>query len=279
MARMIVTVNRLNRRSGPVSNLADKSNITDVVTKGFSFDSISKIHNTAGDWYEDSSQRFYWAGGVLLVMEDAVTTVTPTPLTVASGLSTVQIKAATGSTTTNAEKFASFINDTCAKFQINTPIRALCFLAQIGHESGGLFFTEELASGSAYEGRTDLGNMQPGDGVRFKGRGLIQITGRGNYTAISTDLGIDCVANPTLLGGKNANVCTQEQLKNAAMSAGWFWNSRNLNDLADKIDINKPIEDDANLDQFEAITIKINGGTNGLPDRVARFKSGVQLFT
>ena len=277
MARMIVTVNRLNRRSGVVSNMADKSNIIDVVTKGFSFDSTGKIHNTAGDWYEDSSRRYYWGGG-LLMTEDAVAAVQP-PVSVAAGLSTMQIKAATMSTTTNAEKFASFINDACTKFQINTPIRALCFLAQVGHESGGLFFTEELASGSAYEGRTDLGNMQPGDGVRFKGRGLIQITGRGNYTAVSTDLGIDCVANPTLLGGKNANVCTQEQLKNAAMSAGWFWNSRNLNDLADKIDINKPIEDDANLDQFEAITIKINGGTNGLPDRVARFKSGVQLFT
>jgi putative chitinase len=277
MARMIVTVNRLNRRSGPVSNLADKSNIIDVVTKGFSFDSAGKIHNAAGDWFEDSSQRYYW-GGALLMTEDVVAAVQP-PLSVASGLSTVQIKAATGSTTTNAEKFAAFINDTCTKYQINTPIRALCFLAQVGHESGGLFFTEELASGSAYEGRADLGNTQPGDGVRFKGRGLIQITGRSNYTAISSDLGIDFVTNPTLLGGKNANVCTQEQLKNAAMSAGWFWNSRNLNALADKIDINKPIEDDSNLDQFEAITKKINGGTNGLPDRVARYKAGVQLFT
>ncbi|HEX5149922.1 MAG TPA: glycoside hydrolase family 19 protein [Parafilimonas sp.] len=276
---MIVTANKLNRRSGPVSNIADKSNIIDVVTKGFSFDSISKINNAAGDWYEDSAQRYYW-GGALSITEDAVPApaVQP-PLSVASGLSTAQIKAATLSTTTNAEKFASFINETCTKFQINTPIRALCFLAQVGHESGGLFFTEELASGSAYEGRSDLGNTQPGDGVRFKGRGLIQITGRANYTAISNDLGIDFVANPTLLGGKNANVCTTEQLKNAAMSAGWFWNSRNLNAIADKIDINKPIEDDANLDQFEAMTKKINGGTNGLPDRVARYKAGMQLFT
>src|SRR5262245_35684179 len=106
MARMIVTVNKLNRRSGPVSNLADKSNIIDVVTKGFSFDSTGKIHNAAGDWYEDSSQRYYW-GGALLMTEDAAVQVQPT-LTVASGISTIQIKAATVSTTTNAEKFASF---------------------------------------------------------------------------------------------------------------------------------------------------------------------------
>ena len=191
----------------------------------------------------------------------------------------LQIKSATGSSTANAEKFAPFINDTCSRFQINTPARIVCFLAQVGHESGGLFFTEELASGKAYEGNVkDLGNTEQGDGVRFKGRGLIQITGRANYTSIHNDLGIDCINNPALLGGKNANLCTPEQLKNATLSAGWFWNKKNLNALADKIDINKPVEEDANFDAFEAITKKINGGTNGLSDRVARYKAGVGLF-
>ncbi|MFT4155372.1 glycoside hydrolase family 19 protein [Parafilimonas sp.] len=212
-----------------------------------------------------------------MIIKDAAADVHP-PSSV-SGISALQIKLATSSSTANAEKFSTCINDTCSHFHINTPARALCFLAQVGHESGGLFYTEELASGSAYEGRADLGNTQAGDGVRYKGRGLIQITGRANYAAISNELGIDCVKNPALLGGKNSNVCTPEQLKNAALSAGWFWNSRKLNDIADKIDITKPIEDDSNLSQFKAITKKINGGYNGLSDRVARYKAGVSLFS
>ena len=119
-----------------------------------------------------------------------------------------------------------FINEACDRYQINTPIRQLCFLAQAGHESGSLFFTEELASGADYEGRKSLGNINPGDGVRFRGRGLIQITGRTNYKALGDNLAVDLINNPTLVGGKNINVCTAQQLKNSALSAGWFWNSR-----------------------------------------------------
>ena len=189
-----------------------------------------------------------------------------------------QIKETACSSTTNAAKFMDAINATCDKFQINTPIRQLCFLAQVGHESGSLFFTEELASGAAYEGRKNLGNTQPGDGIRFKGRGLIQITGRANYKAVGDALGIDLIKNPTLLGGKNVNKCSPDQLKNAAMSAGWFWNSRKLNDLADKINISKPVDTGANLDNFVLITKKINGGTNGLHDRLNRYKAGVKFF-
>ena len=189
-----------------------------------------------------------------------------------------QIKEATCSPTVCAEKFMQFINDTCDKYQINTPIRQLCFLAQVGHESGGLFYTEELASGTAYEGRKKLGNTQPGDGVRFKGRGLIQVTGRSNYKNISDALGVDFIKSPTLLGGKNVTVCTQDQLKYAAHSAGWFWNSRNLNAIADKIDIKKTIDAGSNLENFKAITKKINGGYNGLADRLNRYKVGAKYF-
>ena len=189
-----------------------------------------------------------------------------------------QIKETTCSSTTNAAKFMDAINVTCEKFQINTPIRQLCFLAQVGHESGSLFFTEELASGAAYEGRKNLGNTQPGDGIRFKGRGLIQITGRANYKAVGDALAVDLIKNPTLLGGKNVNMCSPDQLINAAMSAGWFWNSRKLNDLADKINISKPVDTGANLDNFVLITKKINGGTNGLHDRLNRYKAGVKFF-
>jgi putative chitinase len=190
-----------------------------------------------------------------------------------------QVKEATLSSTLNATKFFSFIDDTCTKFDITTPVRQLCFLAQVGHESGGLFYTEELASGAAYEGRIkSLGNTQKGDGIRFKGRGLIQITGRANYKSVGDALGVNFIINPTLLGGKNVNKCTPAQLKNAALSAGWFWNSRRLNAIADLINITKPIDTGANLDNFIAITKKINGGTNGLNDRLNRYKNGVKFF-
>lgn len=189
-----------------------------------------------------------------------------------------QIKEATCATTINATKFMDAINATCTKYDISTPIRQLCFLAQVGHESGGLFFTEELASGAAYEGRKNLGNTQPGDGVRFKGRGLIQITGRANYGAVGTALGVDFIKNPTLLGGKNVNVCTAQQLQNAALSAGWFWNSRKLNTIADTINIAKPIDSGTNLANFILLTKKINGGTNGLNDRLTRYKTGLKFF-
>ena len=189
-----------------------------------------------------------------------------------------QIKEAACSSTINAEKFMPFINEACDRYQINTPIRQLCFLAQAGHESGSLFFTEELASGADYEGRKSLGNINPGDGVRFRGRGLIQITGRTNYKALGDNLAVDLINNPTLVGGKNINVCTAQQLKNSALSAGWFWNSRKLNALADAIDIKKPIDSGTNLDNFILITKKINGGINGLHDRLNRYKAGVKFF-
>jgi putative chitinase len=189
-----------------------------------------------------------------------------------------QIKEATCASSVNAEKFFSYINDTCDKYEINTPVRQLCFLAQVGHESGGLFYTEELASGEAYEGRKNLGNVQPGDGVRFKGRGLIQITGRANYKNIGDAFGIDFINNPPLLGGRNVNTCTPDQLKYSALSAGWFWNSRKLNSIADKININDPIDTGTNLEFFKEITRKINGGYNGLADRLNRYKTGVKYF-
>lgn len=189
-----------------------------------------------------------------------------------------QLKEATCAKSAYASKFLPYIITTCDRFSIITPSRILNFLAQVGHESGGLFYTEELASGSAYEGRKDLGNTQKGDGVRFKGRGLIQITGRSNYRAVSLALQTDFITNPAFLGGKNVTKCNDIQLKNAAESAGWFWNSRNLNALADQIDITKNIDTGNNLAVFKKITKTINGGYNGLPDRLNRYKSGLQYF-
>lgn len=153
------------------------------------------------------------------------------------------LPAATGA---NIDKFWQPLNDTMEEFQINTPTRQAAFLAQIGHESGSLRYVRELASGEAYEGRADLGNTQPGDGVRYKGRGLIQITGRANYAACGAALGVDLIADPAQL----------EQPERAARSAGWFWLTHGCNELAD-------------AGNFQKLTRRINGGLNGLDDRLA----------
>lgn len=136
---------------------------------------------------------------------------------------------------------------------INTPQRQAAFLAQVGHESGNFRYMEELASGSAYEGRRDLGNTQAGDGVRFKGRGPIQVTGRANYAAMSKALGHDFVANP------------QDAAKPewGFKIAAWYWNTRNLNTLADQ----------NNQQAFDQITRRINGGYNGKSDRDQKWKA------
>ena len=133
---------------------------------------------------------------------------------------------------------------------INTALRRVHFLAQIGHESKELIYSEEIASGRAYEGRRDLGNTQPGDGVRFKGRGLIQITGRENYTKYGRARGRDFSSSTAAA----QLLATDPAL--AVDASCWFWNEHNLNRLADR-------------DNVLAITKIINGGTNGLADRKA----------
>ncbi len=130
---------------------------------------------------------------------------------------------------------------------ITTPLRRAHFLAQVGHESGELRYTEELASGTAYNGRGDLGNTQPGDGPRFKGRGLIQLTGRANYIAFGKSCGQDFCAAPA-----ETRIATEPAL--AVQAAVWFWQTHNLNAIADKDDV-------------ITLTRRINGGTNGLDDR------------
>ena len=150
------------------------------------------------------------------------------------------------------ESVIAQIPDTAAKFNITTPLRLAHFLAQCAHESGGFKFITEFASGSAYEGRKDLGNTQPGDGVRFKGRGFIQLTGRANYSKFSTFCNEDCVANPELVATKYP-----------MMSAAYFFNNNGLWAVCDKGD------DDATV---TAVTKRVNGGTNGLADRLKHFK-------
>lgn len=133
------------------------------------------------------------------------------------------------------------------RYEIHTPRRIAHFLAQIGHESLSLKYTEELASGEAYEGRSDLGNTQAGDGRRFKGRGLIQLTGRANYAEYGQ------YASVNLLEAGNEDMIAKEP-HYALDVALWFWDSRGLNRYADRDDV-------------RAITRRINGGYNGLADR------------
>jgi putative chitinase len=161
------------------------------------------------------------------------------------------------------ELFVEPLNAAMQEFLINTPRRQAAFLAQLAHESAGFHYVRELAGGEAYEGRKDLGNTEPGDGPRYRGRGLIQITGRKNYGLAGEALGLDLIARPELL----------EEPVNACRSAAWFWRigaglnlSRaalahcgagcDLNNLADK-------------DDFQGITLAINGGLNGYDDRLA----------
>lgn len=147
------------------------------------------------------------------------------------------------------------LNQTMLRYEINTPIRIQMFLAQVGHESGQLRYVEELASGKAYEGRVDLGNVSPGDGVKYKGRGLIQITGRNNYALVSLALDQDFLDNPELL--------STEQY--AALSAGWFWSNNNLNTYCDK-------------DDFRGLTKRINGGYNGWEDRLKLYNRAKEVI-
>ena len=159
---------------------------------------------------------------------------------------------------------------------INTSKRQACFIGQCMHESGGFKFLHENLNYSAkalmatwpsrfpnievaseYERKPEkiadkvyggrMGNTEDGDGRKYIGRGLIQLTGKDNYKAASDALGEDLVANPQLV----------EEPRFAALTAGWFWNKKGLNALADTMDV-------------ETMTKRINGGTLGIDDRKAK---------
>jgi len=148
------------------------------------------------------------------------------------------------------QEFADGVNETFNRFNINTPLRIAHFLAQVMHESGGFRYMREIWGPTdwqiGYEGREDLGNIYPGDGKRYMGRGLIQLTGRANYEEFSRSIGVDFVARPELV----------EQSPYAVMAAGWYWDSRDINRAADE-------------DDLVRVTRLINGGTLGIDDRAA----------
>lgn len=179
-----------------------------------------------------------------------------------------QLASATGAGVVRARNWLSHLQHTLDAYEINTLPRAAAFLAQIGHESAGLRFTTEIwnpaqvPAQARYEGRVDLGNTQPGDGFKFRGHGLLQVTGRANHAAARDRLRVrfgtrvpDFEAEPDRLA----------EPEWAALSAGDFWYRHGLSDLADARD-------------FMKITRRINGGINGYADRVARYESALNLL-
>lgn len=162
-----------------------------------------------------------------------------------------------------AEIFLAPLNAAMAEFGVDTPARQAAFLAQIAHESGSLHYVRELASGAAYDtGRLAqrLGNTpeDDGDGEKFRGRGLLQITGAANYSACSAALYGDSqhlLEHPEILELPDA----------ACRSAAWYWLAHHLNDHADRGD-------------FLRVTRIINGGTNGLADRLAFYERAQKVL-
>jgi predicted chitinase len=152
--------------------------------------------------------------------------------------------------------YLPFIQQAMQEFDITSYLRQTAFLAQLAHESAELRYMEEIASGAAYEGRKDLGNTQPGDGKRFKGRGPIQLTGRANYTKYGQLLGLDLINDPTIAATKEVGF----------RIAGEFWKLNGLNELADQ-------------QQFKAITKRINGGYNGLDDRIKYYERAKKVMS
>ena len=169
------------------------------------------------------------------------------------------LSAATGCTPRNAQLWSAPLTAAMTEFGIDSRYRQAAFLAQVGHESGSFVYVREIwgptAAQAGYEGRADLGNVVAGDGYFFRGRGLIQVTGRANYAACGKALGLPLLAYPELL----------EEPENAARSAGWFWSTHGLNGLADQ-------------QLFSAITRRINGGQNGAEDRVERYHRALEAL-
>ncbi|MES2048837.1 MAG: glycoside hydrolase family 19 protein [Pseudomonadota bacterium] len=165
----------------------------------------------------------------------------------------------TGATLKNANLVYTPLLDAMEEFGITTPIRQAMFLANVGHETGGFQWLSEIwgptETQRCYEGRKDLGNTNPGDGSKYRGRGLIQVTGKANYAAAAKALGIDFVSTPDLLA----------QPRYAALSAGWFWRSHGLNEIAD-------------TGNFVRVVKVINGGTNGLANRIELFTAAKSVF-
>lgn len=161
------------------------------------------------------------------------------------------------------ELFAAPLNAAMLEFGITTPLQVAAFISQVAHESGEFLYVKELATGIAYDFRTDLGNTEVGDGRKFKGRGLLQITGKANYLAVMLNLDIDCIEHPELL----------ETPLNACRSAAWFWQTNNISKWADIPDFDG-VCDAVNKGHK---TVKV-GDSNGYAERLKYYNRAKQVL-
>lgn len=174
----------------------------------------------------------------------------------------------TGARIDRAQRFAEPLSAAMAEFGIDTPERQASFLANVGHESGGLHWVVELwgptIAQQRYEGRRDIGNTQPGDGFRFRGRGLLQTTGRSNHAAVRDRLRARFTGVPDF--EREPDLLAEPQW--ACLSACDYWDMRDLNAWADRGD-------------FDGVCDLINrgrktqivGDSNGWADRLALHKA------
>jgi len=178
-----------------------------------------------------------------------------------------QLRAIMPTAPAGLQRFVQPLNGAMAEFEINTKARQAAFLAQLAHESGSFRYMEEIASGSAYEGRRDLGNHEQEaidaaaahgttPGRFYKGHGPLQITGYYNNRDAGMALDLDLINEPNLL----------TQPEHGCRAAAWFWKSRGLNEAAD-------------AGKFELITRRINGGLNGYEDRLAYWDRATEVLT
>ena len=178
-------------------------------------------------------------------------------------ITTLQLQQILPNAGQSAGVFVPVLNTAMVRYQIVGSLRMAAFIAQIGHESGQLRYVREMGS-DQYLSKYDTGSLArrlgntpeaDGDGQKYRGRGLIQITGRANYAECGEALGLDLVNHPELL----------EKPQHACMSAAWFWASRGLNTLAD-------------AGKFDTITRRINGGQNGAADRRALYAQALKVL-
>jgi len=152
--------------------------------------------------------------------------------------------------------YTPILNKYMIMYNITTTQRMSMFIANLLVESGRFNYVKELANGLAYEHRKDLGNINDGDGVKYKGRGLIQITGRNNYTLLTKDFKVDFITHPELL----------EQPEYAVRSACWYWSTHKLNEIADTLNFKQTVK-------------LINGGLNGYDVRLNYYNQLIKVLT